>query len=203
MLKNRWLRLCDDAGLDGHAQWQALSAAYAGPARAYHNLNHVADCLVRFDEYIHHATDPVAVEFAIWFHDVVYDTHVPENEERSAMVGAEFLSATSHGTVVANLIRATRHDALPGTPDAVLLCDIDLSILGRPPAVYDAYACAIREEYSWVPLADFVEGRTRVLQSFLGRPSVFHLDEMEKTYGEHAKVNMMREIYELAQLATD
>lgn len=36
-----------------------------------------------------------------------------------------------------------------------------------------------------------------------GWPSVFHLDEMEKTYGEHAKVNMMREIYELAQLATD
>ena len=101
------------------------------------------------------------------------------------------------------MIRATRHDGQPGTPDAALLCDIDLSILGRPPAVYDAYARAIRQEYAWVPLPDFVKGRIRVLQSFLGRPSMFVLEEMESIYGEHARANLEREIQDLANLATD
>ena len=84
-----------------------------------------------------------------------------------------------------------------------LLCDIDLSILGRPPAVYDVYACAIRQEYAWVPLPDFVKGRTRVLESFLGRPSVFVVEEIEEIYGELARANLEREIQDLASLAMD
>ena len=101
------------------------------------------------------------------------------------------------------MIRATRHDGHPGSADAALLCDIDLSILGRPPAVYDAYARAIRQEYEWVPLPDFVKGRTRVLEAFLGWPSVFALEEMEKIYGEHARVNLEREIRDLADLVAE
>jgi predicted metal-dependent HD superfamily phosphohydrolase len=197
MLKHRWLTFCEDTGLDGHALWLKLSAAYGDPTRAYHNLNHIADCLVRFDEHAHLATDTVAVEFAIWFHDVVYDTHAADNEERSAVAAEEFLSATTHGAVVADLIRATRHDGVPAIPDAALLCDIDLSILGRPAAVYDAYAVAIRQEYAWVPLSDFVKGRTRVLESFFARPSIFVLEEMERIYGAQARTNLEREIRDL------
>ncbi len=199
MLKNRWLTFCDNAGLDGRAMWSELSAAYEAPARVYHNLNHIADCMARLDEHAHLANDPVAVEFAIWFHDIVYDTHAPDNEECSAVAAGRFLSATIHGDVVANLIRATRHDGQPRTPDAALLCDIDLSILGRPPAVYDGYANAIRQEYDWVSLPDFVRGRTQVLEAFLARPSVFALEEMERIYGEHARVNLEREIRKLTE----
>jgi predicted metal-dependent HD superfamily phosphohydrolase len=203
LLKHRWHGFCEDGGLDGQAEWVELSAAYGDPARAYHNLDHIADCLVRLDEHVHLAIDPVAVEFAIWFHDIVYDTHASDNEERSAVAAAGFLSATTHGAVVADLIRATRHDRHPCTADAALLCDIDLSILGRPPAVYDAYARAIRQEYEWVALPDFVKGRTRVLEAFLGRPSVFVLEEMEKIYGQHARVNLEREIRDLADLVAE
>lgn len=200
-LESRWLTLCAQVGLDGSAEWRELLVAYADPARHYHNWHHIADCLLRFDEYARLSIDPIAVEFAIWFHDVVYDTHTSENEERSAIIAAKFLSDTSHGARVADLIRATRHHDLPGTPDEALLCDIDLSILGRPPVIYDAYARAIRQEYAWVPLVDFVKGRTRVLESFLSRPSVFVLEEMEEIYGKHARLNLLREIHDLAELA--
>lgn len=200
LLKHRWLKFCNDAGLDGAAEWLELSTAYGEPARAYHNLNHVADCLVRLDEHVRLADDPVAMEFAIWFHDMVYDPRAKDNEERSALAAAEFLSATTHGAVVADLIRATRHDGHPGTHDAALLCDLDLSILGRPPAVYDAYARAIRQEYEWVPLPDYVRGRAQVLEAFLARTSVFARDEMEKIYGAYARVNLEREIRELVGL---
>ncbi len=116
------------------------------------------------------------------------------------MIAAEFLVSTSHGVGVSDLIRATRHHGLPGTCDEALLCDIDLGILGRPPVVYDAYARAIRQEYAWVPLPDFVKGRMRVLGSFLGRPSVYFLEEMEEIYGKNARMNLMREMQDLADL---
>jgi len=198
-LETRWQALCSKTGLDGSAEWRDLLAAYVDPAsvdpaRAYHNLDHIADCLLRFDEHAHLAIDPVAVEFAIWFHDLVYDTHAADNEERSAMAAERFLSATASGSVVGDLIRATKHDIPAGTPDAALLCDIDLSILGRSPGEYDAYARAIRQEYSWVPLAEYVKGRTRVLEEFLCRPSIFVLEELEGCYGAQGRANLLREI---------
>jgi len=197
MQADRWLALCEKSGLDGRPEWAALADAYCDPSRAYHNMDHIGDCLLRFDEHAHFAEDRVAIEFAIWFHDIVYDTRAADNEECSAVIAAEFLSATPLGTVVADLIRATKHDAPPLTPDASLLCDIDLSILGRGPDEYDAYARAIREEYAWVPFPQYAEARTRVLEGFLARPVIFVLSELEERFGEQAKANLGREICSL------
>jgi predicted metal-dependent HD superfamily phosphohydrolase len=98
-LAPRWANLCKQAGLDGSAEWQELSAAYGNPSRAYHNLEHIADCLLRFDEHAHLAIDPVAVEFAIWFHDIVHDARAADNEERSAVAAEGFLARISHTRV--------------------------------------------------------------------------------------------------------
>jgi len=196
----RWLALCDQARLDGATGWTKLASAYSDPARAYHNLTHVADCLRLFDEYAHLAGDPMAMELAIWFHDIVYDTRAHDNEERSAEVATDFLSGTGLGPVVADLILATRHDGLPASPDASLIRDIDLAILGSAPGVYDSYAHAIRQEYGWVPLADYAKGRIRVLESFLGRPAVYSTPQMSTRFGDLARKNMEREIASLAAL---
>ena len=204
-LETRWAKLCKQAGLDGSAEWRDLSAAYGDPSRAYHNLDHIANCLLLFDEYSDLASDPVDVEFAIWFHDVVYDARAADNEERSAAAAERFLAATAFGGLVGDLIRATKHHNTTGTPDAALLCDIDLSILGRSPGEYDAYARAIRQEYSWVPRAEYVRGRIRVLEAFLGRPSIYALEELGRRFGAAARVNLLREIGCLADAgcATD
>jgi predicted metal-dependent HD superfamily phosphohydrolase len=132
-LEERWRVLCDSGGLDGDVGWLSLLQGYTEPHRAYHNLKHIEDCLLRFDEHAHLAADPAAVEFAIWFHDIVYDTHSKDSEERSAEVAADFLSGTQFETSVVELILATKHDSFSRTGDASLLCDIDLSILGRTP----------------------------------------------------------------------
>lgn len=192
------MALCDRVGLDGRDQWTELLAAYTDPARAYHNLSHIADCLALFDEHRHLATKPVSMEFAIWFHDVVYDTHESDNEDRSAAAASVFLAATTHAEDVSVLILATKHDGLPGCGDAALMCDVDLSILGRVPDEYDKYAASIRREYFWVPMEDYVKGRTRVLESFLNRPSIFVLDAFENNYGPPARENIQREIACLA-----
>ncbi len=197
MLANRWNQLCENAGLDGRAGWTAIATAYGEQCRAYHNLRHIADCLGLLDQYAVLATDPVAVEFAIWFHDIVYDPRAADNEERSADIAEGFLSSTRYAAVVADLIMATKHGANTLTGDAALICDIDLSILGRPPAEYAAYAAAIRREYSWVPPPQYAEGRSRVLRGFMDRPALFTHAEFQQRFGTQARANLRCEISEL------
>ena len=201
MLANRWNQLCENVGLDGRAGWTAIATAYGEPGRAYHNLRHIADCLRLLDEYAGLAADPVAVEFAIWFHDIVYDPRAADNEERSAGIAAEFLSSTPYAAVVADLIMATKHAVNALTGDAALICDIDQSILGRPPAEYGAYAAAIRLEYAWVPQSQYAEARSRVLRGFLDRPALFTHPAFQHRFGTQASVNLSWEIHLLAASA--
>ena len=70
--------------------------------------------------------------------------------------------------------------------------DIDLSILGQPPDVYDIYERSIREEYSWVPAAAYVTGRSDILRSFLSRPRLYFTERFEAMYGLQAKDNLRR-----------
>lgn len=198
-LKSRWLLLCAPIGIDGGEMWRMLSCAYDHPARAYHNLNHIADCLLQFDAWRHLVDRPVPLEFAIWFHDLIYDTHAADNEERSAAAASSFLSGSGFGTDVADLILATKHDGRVLAGDAALLCDIDLSIFGRTTETYDAYAAAIRQEYSWVPSAEYIKGRTRVLEIFLSRSRIFRLDPLEADYGPRARENIRNEIKRLGE----
>ena len=59
-------------------------AAFAEPQRHYHNQQHIAECLTQFDAARNIARRPEAIEFAIWFHDAVYDPKAGDNEEKSA-----------------------------------------------------------------------------------------------------------------------
>ena len=69
--KERWYLLCKGLGLEGETMWIEFESAYLTSGRAYHNLGHILDCLQLLDEHRAVATDPVAVELAVWFHDVV------------------------------------------------------------------------------------------------------------------------------------
>jgi predicted metal-dependent HD superfamily phosphohydrolase len=200
MLASRWNQLCENAGLDSCAGWTAIATAYGDPGRAYHNMRHIADCLCLFDEYAGLAIDPVAIEFAIWFHDIVYDPRAADNEERSADRAVEFLSNTPRASTVADLIMATKHGKDGLSADSALICDIDLSILGRPPAEYAAYAAAIRLEYAWVPPLQYAEGRSRLLGGFLKRSALFNYQVFQQRFDAVAKANLT---WELSELATE
>ena len=56
--------------------------------RAYHTLRHIEACLAWMRDAPLEDDDRIAAEFAIWFHDAVYDTRASDNEERSADLAA-------------------------------------------------------------------------------------------------------------------
>ena len=180
-----------------------LCRRYSEPGRAYHNLDHVAamlDTVSRFGEDLH---DPVAVRLTVWFHDAVYDPKRGDNEDQSAAYAVSALrqgrASSALLAIVESLILATKnHVAPPDDTDCQLLLDADLAILGADAAEYDRYAQAIREEYAWVPDADYRAGRTKVLAGFLERERLYHAPSLSDAWEAAARANLQREIETLA-----
>lgn len=179
-----------------------MEAAYAEPARAYHTADHIRDCLAQFDLCRQIATRPNEVEAAIWFHDAVYQPGASDNEDRSASLARTSLADAGASLEVADriaeLVLATQHLSIPEEPDAALLCDVDLSILGRAPDVFNEFERRIRQEYAWVPEAQYRSGRSRILQGFLERRCIFQTDFFRERYEAPARANVARIVKELA-----
>lgn len=203
-LRDEWSALWRRLGAIGDAEpvFLDLEARYSEAGRAYHNLAHIAHCLDELRGYPERLAEIAAVEFALWFHDAVYDPRAKDNEERSAGLARE-AAATAGLTAefsnhMADLILATKHASTPDTEDAKLLVDLDLSILGQPEAVFNRYEREIRREYAWVPEEDFVRGRSRVLEAFASRLSIYSTPFFRAKYESAARANLTRSIIQLS-----
>jgi predicted metal-dependent HD superfamily phosphohydrolase len=200
----RWVGLWAGLGAGGSGlpEFERLQAAYAEPHRFYHTAAHIRDCLTVLDRSRDLASHPDSVEAAIWFHDAVYLPGAPDNEERSAQLAETELrnGAVSPDIVlgVSRLIRATTHQQEPEESDAQLLCDIDLSILGREVTAYDEFERRIRREYAGVPEAVYRRGRSGLLESFLARPSIYATERFRSEYERQARTNLTRALSQLA-----
>ena len=178
-LRSRWR---GDAAL-----LEQLLACYREPHRHYHTLQHLEECFEKFDELGDLASHPDDVALAIWFHDAIYDPRRDDNEARSAA----WAKATV-GERVAELVMATRHEAVPADIDAQVLVDVDLSILGAPQARFEEYERQVREEYRWVPGPIYRHKRRQVLQSFLERPTIYNTQRFIERYEAQARRNLAK-----------
>ena len=175
-----------------------LVSQYQDDVRVYHNLEHVAHCLEEFDAHQGLCRAPRAVELAIWYHDVIYDTKAIDNEEQSGLRAQADLAAMGVSSTLAGevqrLILLTKHDSLPTDLDGQLIVDIDLSILAQPPEVFDGYERAVRAEYSWVPDEAFWSRRRDFLETMLSRQQVFLTDDYAERYESAARENLKRSV---------
>lgn len=203
LLPERWTRLWLAATKQPPPAggYERLLGLYAGPHRHYHNQQHVADCLEQFDQARQFAVAPDAVEFAIWFHDAIYDTRAGDNEERSADLAQECLQQAGATKMltdgVRRLILATKAHDGSLHPDAPLLVDIDLSILGRAPEKFCEYEKAIRAEYAWVEPTLFAAKRADILRRFFARPRLYHTDFFFGRYEGQARTNLRASLDQL------
>ena len=202
-IKQRWCDLWRRLGAHSLPEpiFDELVHFYRQPHRAYHNLNHILDCLAQFDQARHLAERENEVEMALWCHDVIYDPQAANNEAQSATWAAHALQQGGIAAEVIAYMRAlimvTQHQTQPTYPDAALVADVDLSILGHPVAEFDRYEAAIRQEYQWVPESTYREARIKVLESFLTRPSVYQTQTFRDRYEAQARDNLTRSVRDL------
>ena len=177
----------------------ALHAAYADPARGYHDARHLAEVLARLDELAAAGTsyDRTAVLLAAWFHDAVYDGE-RDAEERSAAWAEEALPGLVDDatvTEVARLVRLTEsHRPDDGDVNGCALSDADLGILAAPEERYDDYAAAVRTEYAHLSDEVFTAGRAEVLRELMAKPRLFHTAYALAQWEEPARRNVAREL---------
>jgi len=204
-LRSRWHALTakysdDQSARD--ASFRQIVQEYSGANRAYHNLSHVKALIARYDEF-KSGSDCDAVSFAIWYHDLIYDTRRQDNEENSAALARKALGdlRVAIGTIAEaeNMIKATKHHrAKHLSADGELFLDLDISILGAPVALYREYSLAIRQEYNWVPSPVYREARSRILRDFLQRRHIFFNEQMSTQFEDQARSNLEGELKELA-----
>ncbi len=202
-LRERWRLTWSDLGLSASAPsiLEDLLARYSEASRAYHTTQHLEECFEQFalaSHLSHHAGE---VQVALWFHDAIYDTRSPQNEERSAAWATEVLAAAGASADVqlrvSELVLATRHNAEPTSADARLTVDIDLSILGAPPSRFDEYEVQVRSEYSWVPDPVFRQARAKILREFLAHQFVYTTDFFRERLEARARANLERSLARL------
>ena len=196
-----WEVLCTGARCD--ALLEPVLRAYCDPARHYHNLHHVAECLRELDPVRPSCQNVLAVQAALLLHDCVYDPARADNEERSADVASRLLASVGHDEALLSstrrLILATRHATSPAEGDEQIVVDIDLSILAKSAEEFDAYERAIRLEYAFVPDDAFAAGRARLLRRFLARPSIYATSHFRQRYEQTARANLLRSLKQLEE----
>lgn len=190
------------------AAFADVAARYSEARRSYHTLEHV-DRVLRAAGDLHDvASDPIAVELAVWLHDVVYDARAGDNEDRSAAYARDVLPplgvpAETADRVGALILATATQEAPDGDHDAAVLLDADLAILGAHPDLYDEYRMAVRDEFSWLPEPEFRAGRAALLRRLLERDRIFLTGPMWSLREAQARRNMERELEELEPTLRD
>lgn len=174
----------------------ALIQAWTEPHRSYHTLQHLSECLKHAEASREQMQCPGEIELALWFHDAIYDPLGRHNEARSADWACEVLVCAGASTLVQDrvraLIMATVHAAIPTDPDAQLLVDMDLAILGADPVRFAEYDAQVRAEYRCVPDGLYRYKRRQVLASFLARPTLYATELFRGRFELQARENLRR-----------
>ncbi len=191
------------------AAWCArLVVAYDEPHRAYHTMTHIEHGLGELEALRGSLENPSLVNLAYWFHDAVYAQNpLTSNEAESARMAIEAFRAMgiaeALGERACALILATKTHELPADvpwnddPDLETLQDVDLSILAADPYTFACFERDVRKEYDWVPESAFVDGRTKVLESFIGRRFIYKRPALHARWELRARENLQRTLQAL------
>jgi predicted metal-dependent HD superfamily phosphohydrolase len=187
-----------------------LVAAYSSVDRFYHTLKHIQQVLETIAEIQKQTSQPTAqtinfpaIQLAAWFHDVIYEPHCKDNEEKSVVYAKDILTQfklpVNTIQLVQDLILNTKnHQALPTDLHSHIFLDSDLAILGASQLDYQVYSKAIRQEYSWLNNQLYRCGRKQVLQQFLQRQRIYFTQYMFTKLETRARLNLQSELAHLS-----
>ncbi len=197
VVARRWGEL---VGIGADQELRELIACYGGAGRHYHTIDHIVALLQLTGEHAAGLSDRDAVDLAILFHDAIYEPSRRDNEEASAALARGRLPGLGVPPAqiekIAHYIEATKHTGAGPTGDSDLdhLLDFDLSILAAEPMQYEAYAAAIRREYSIFADLLYRPGRAKVLRAFLAMPRLYRVPELAARWEGPARANLTTEL---------
>jgi len=186
--------LLDQSADNSAAIHQQLVDSYSEPQRVYHTLNHIEHCLTHFDRISAQLQNPVAVELAIWFHDVIYVPGGADNEQLSADLFMELTQDCfddSLRNTVYQHIMATLHDGSQiDNNDTKFMVDIDLSSFALPWPEFSRDSNNLRKEMSSLSDEDFYRKQFVFQQNLINQPRFFKSDYFYENYEDQARQNL-------------
>ncbi|HJW18218.1 MAG TPA: hypothetical protein VJ499_13900 [Flavisolibacter sp.] len=181
--------------------WSEIEKSYSNPKRAYHTLSHLQQFYNELESASELIQNREALLFSLFFHDLVYNPLRRDNEERSNIIAENRLATLDVPPALIHtcmaLIMATKAHERSEDNDTNIFTDADLSILGQPADVYDAYIAAIRKEYILYSDLLYKPGRKAVVQHFLSQERIFKTDHFFQKYEQQARQNLQRELLNL------
>lgn len=181
--------------------WAEIEEQYSGEKRHYHTLAHLENLLAELEKARENILDCDAVLFALFYHDVIYNTLNGDNEEQSAGLAVKRMTTLGvpEERVMkcrAHILATKKHEVSPDN-DTNLFTDADLSILGKEWEVYAEYCRNVRLEYSIYPDLVYKPGRKNVLKHFLQMERIFKTEHFFNLYEKPARSNIKSELEEL------
>lgn len=178
--------------------FERLIECYSESHRDYHNLRHIREMLECIKLHKEDISDYPLLYISCLYHDIVYDTHASDNEEKSAeYLERDFKKYLPKEKIekCKDLILGTKkHQFVRDDFDTKIFLDSDLLILGRERNRYIEYMDSIRKEYEWVEKEFYKQERTKILQKFLERERIYFTNEIFEKYEKQARENIKFEI---------
>jgi len=198
VLKDRFFNLCHKYRSDNNIVnplYKDLLLNYTSKDRHYHNLEHIKSIFKALDGI--ELSD--ALEFAIFYHDIIYDVKSNKNEELSALFCKNALRKLDVpcGIIVKaiKIILDTKKH-IPTINDSKYMIDADLFTFANDYSEYMTTADKIRKEYLIYSDKVYINSRIEFLKSLLNREKIYLTKEFKK-YEKKARKNIYLEIQEL------
>ncbi len=173
---------------------------YNHPQRFYHNLTHIETLISQIEQLSLSEKDYTILINVALFHDVIYKAGRKDNEYKSALFAAHWLSIlhleTSTSEMICDIIRSTKSHKSSNSLTQLFL-DIDLSILGENQKKYSVYRKQIRREHTYIPNYLYKIGRKRFLNTILCRQNIFYTPSYYEAFESIARKNLKNELKEL------
>jgi predicted metal-dependent HD superfamily phosphohydrolase len=189
-------KLTGESASTAEYEWECLQLSYTQPQRKYHNLMHIAKCLDYFDRVCELVAVPKydrdVIEFALWYHDIIYEPSSFTNEEDSAkyVEDMDYSFPRRFKRLATDCIRETTHKELATTSLSRIVRDIDLMPLSAGWNEFYINNMNIRDEYSFVPDSEFYPASAKILGAFLERQYFYQTPPINYFYERWARNNV-------------
>ncbi len=205
-LKNEWLLLIRQFSSDedlNEQLWLDIKNGYSKKNRAYHNLSHIKSMFGELKGFESQINDLPVLQFAIWYHDLVYNAMRKDNEKKSADQACKVMTQLGipkkRVDRTYHLIMITKSHELDADDDtdAQFMVDFDLEVLSRSWSAYELYTQQIRKEYWMYPSPMYRKGRREAMKHFLNREFIYQTEVYRSEKEAIARANILREIENL------